>query len=70
MPELEKSNLNNNVDTTTDTPEECVFDQLKKLKINNPKKVTMGHLNINSIPKKFEGIMDLVSNNLDIFLIC
>ena len=29
----------------------------------------MGHLNINSIPNKFEGIMDLVSKHIDIFLI-
>ena len=29
----------------------------------------MGHLNINSIPNKFEGIMDLVAKHLDIFLI-
>ena len=29
----------------------------------------LGHLNINSIPNKFTGIMDLVKNNLDIFLI-
>ena len=29
----------------------------------------MGHLNINSIPNKFEGIMDLAKDNLDIFLI-
>ena len=29
----------------------------------------LGHLNINSIPNKFTGIMDLVKNNLDVFLI-
>ena len=29
----------------------------------------MGHLNINSIPNKFEGIMDLVGKTLDVFLI-
>ena len=29
----------------------------------------MGHLNINSIPNKFDGIMDLVGKNLDVFLI-
>ena len=49
--------------------ERCVFEQIRDLRTKNPKKVTMGHLNINSIPNKFEGIMDLVSNQLDIFLI-
>ena len=29
----------------------------------------MGHININSIPNKFEGIMDLVAKYIDIFLI-
>ena len=29
----------------------------------------MGHLNINSIPNKFDGIMSIAKNNLDVFLI-
>ena len=46
-----------------------VGNRLVNLKINNPKKVTVGHLNINSIPNKFDGIMDMTKHNLDIFLI-
>ena len=46
-----------------------MLDQLTELRISNPKKVTLGHLNINSIPKKFDGIMDIVGKKLDIFLI-
>ena len=38
--------------------EDTAFNSMKRLKMNNPKKVTMGHLNINSIPNKFDGIMD------------
>ena len=58
------------VSTATDIPStECVFDNLKKLRITNPQKVIISHLNINSIPNKFQGIMDLVANNVDIFLI-
>ena len=49
------------------TNEKCVFEQLIELRINNPKKVTMGHININSIPNKFEGIMDLVEKKLIYF---
>ena len=52
-----------------DTPGECVFEEIKRLRIQNPKKVIMGHLNINSIPNKFDGIMKLVAKNLDVFLI-
>ena len=44
------------------------LDQLRNPRINNPKKVIMGHLNINSLPNKC-GIMDMVANDLDIFLI-
>ena len=43
--------------------------KLNNLKLNNPKKVTVGHLNINSIPNKFDGIMDMTKKKLDIFLI-
>ena len=39
------------------------------VRLSNPKKVTIGHLNINSIPNKFNGIMSVVKDNLDIFLI-
>ena len=46
-----------------------MLDHLRNLKVSNPKKVTLGHLNINSIPNKFEGIMDAVAKDLDIFLI-
>ena len=49
--------------------ERCVLEQLREIRIRNPKKVTMGHLNINSIPNKFEGIMGIVGKDLDIFLI-
>ena len=57
---------NNNI---ADPTEICVVDQLREIRLKNPKKVTLGHLNINSIPNKFESIMEIVANNLDIFLI-
>ena len=46
-----------------------MFEQLNVFRLKNPKKVTLGHLNINSIPNKFEGIMNLVANKLDVFLL-
>ena len=45
----------------TDACERCVLEQLNVLRMKNPQKVMLGHLNINSIPNKFEGIMDLIS---------
>ena len=56
---------NNNIEEI----EWCMFDHLRNLRVSNPKNVTMGHLNINSIPNKFEGIIDAVAKDLDIFLI-
>ena len=46
--------------------ERCVFDELKEMRLNNPKRVLMGHLNINSIPNKVDGIMDMVEGKMDI----
>ena len=34
--------------------EDSAFNTMKRSRTNNPKKITMGHLNINSIPNKFE----------------
>ena len=65
---LDNDTLDNNT-YTTDTPEEGVSEKIRRLRIHNPKKVIIGHLNINSIPNKFEGIMDLVAKNIDVFLI-
>ena len=52
-----------------DSHEKYALHTLRELRLKNPKKVTLGHLNINSIPNKFDGIMEMVKNNLDIFLI-
>ena len=49
--------------------ERSLLGELTQIRLYNPKKVTLGHLNINSIPNKFDGIMDVVATKLDIFLI-
>ena len=46
-----------------------VFDQLRETRLKTLKRVIMAHLNINSIPNIFDGIMDLVAKKLDLFLI-
>ena len=42
---------------------------IKKLKHDNPNKIMIGHLNINSIRSKFEFLKDLIGNNIDVLLI-
>ena len=39
------------------------------IRVKNPKKIIIGHLNINSIPKKLSSIMKIIKGKLDIFLI-
>ena len=49
--------------------ESCAYEELKRLRLRNPKKVILVHLNINSLPNKFDGLMDLVKEKIDIFMI-
>ena len=42
---------------------------IRRLKIDDPNKLVIGHLNINSIRYKFECLCDIVANNIDILLI-
>ena len=65
----EKTSYNEEINKEINNNERCVLEQLREIRIRNPKKVTMGHLNKNSIPNKFEGIMGIVGKDLDIFLI-
>ena len=42
---------------------------IRNLKLVNPNKIILGHLNINSIRKKFECLKDIICHNIDILLI-
>ena len=44
------------------------FSEVKNYKLENPKNITIGHLNINSLRKKFI-LIELIKSKLDIFLI-
>ena len=46
-------------------PKEC----LRKLKPDNPNKIVIGHLNINSIRQKFDFLKEIIDDNIDIFLV-
>ena len=44
-------------------------ETFRKLKNDNPNKISIGHLNINSIRNKIEFLKELIGVNVDIFLI-
>ena len=48
--------------------EQNPFNEMKKLKLKNPRKIAIGHLNINSIRNKFTAIIEDINNNLDIIV--
>ena len=68
-PVYDKKQVTNNNDRENADSSITTYDEITILRVKNPKKVILGHLNINSIPNKFTGIMDLVKGKLDIFLI-
>ena len=54
---------------TTDRTEGSVYDVMRLIRINNPKNDILGHLKINSLRSKFDGIMDIAATNLIFFLV-
>ena len=46
-------------------PKKCI----QKLKLDNPNKIIIGHLNINSIRYKFDFLKEIIGDNIDILLI-
>ena len=44
-------------------------DSIRQLKLSNPHKIILGHLNINSLRNKFESIADVIQGTFDIFLL-
>ena len=48
--------------------ENLLFSFLKKTKSNHHKNLFFGHININSIRKKFESFQEIIQNIFDIFL--
>ena len=51
--------------------EENTYDlrELEHLRNENPYRVIIGHININSIRNKFESLVKYVGNNLDILMV-
>ena len=51
--------------------DENIYDSfgIKDLRNQNPFRVIIGHININSIRNKFESLVSFINNNLDILMI-
>ena len=49
--------------------QENPIDSIRQLKLSNPHKIILGHLNINSLRNKFESIADVIQGTFDIFLL-
>ena len=48
---------------------ENAFTTLRSWRVKNSDRITLGSLNINSIPKKIDDLRTLVTNNLDILVV-
>ena len=49
--------------------EKFPFPEIRKYKLDNPKNIKLGHLNVNSVRNKFSSIVELVKDNIDVLLI-
>ena len=47
---------------------ESSIDSIRQLKLSNPHKIILGHLNIDSPRNKFESMADVIQGTFDIFL--
>ena len=65
----EDSLLNTDNDDMSFDTNTNAFDLIKEYRIKNANKVTLSHLNINSIRNKFSCLKELVSDNIDVLVI-
>ena len=56
------NNLNENISGSP-------FSEVKTYRLENPKNITIGHLNVSSIRNKFISIEELIKSKLNIFLV-
>ena len=49
--------------------EKFPFSEIRKYKLDNPKNIKLGHLNVNSVRNKLSSIVELVKDNIDALLI-
>ena len=56
-------------DNKLDTMHENPIDSIRQLKLSNPHKIILSHLNINSLRNKFESIADVIQGTFHLFLL-
>ena len=56
-------------DKKLNTMQENPIDSIRQLKLSNPHKIVLCHLNINSLRNKVESIADVIQGTSDIFLL-
>ena len=49
--------------------QENPIDSIRKLKLSNPHRIILGHLNVNSLRNKFESVVDVIQGTLGSFLL-
>ena len=54
-------------DNQFNTMQENPIDSIRKLKLSNPYKIILGHLNVNSFRNQFELVADVIQGTFDIF---
>ena len=71
--ENDRINSSNCYSSINDTPaisDNCnVNSVLRRLRVNHPQQIIIGHLNINSIRNKFDSIKTMLTRNIDILMI-
>ena len=58
--------INNINENTAESP----FSEVKNYKLENQKKITISHFDVNLLRNKFISIEELIKSKLDIFLVC
>ena len=54
--------------TEDEGPLNC-YNELKRLRLNHPKNLIIGYLNINSVRSKFENFSQMIKSDLDVIII-
>ena len=66
---IEKSNLSSNGKNLGFNRTFNTFPLVQEHRLKNPKNVTIGHLNVNSLRNKFTAVEELIKGRIDIGLI-
>ena len=56
-------------DNQFNTIQENSIDSMRNLKLSNPHKIILGHLNVNSLRNKLESVADVIQGTFDIFIL-